>query len=146
MTADTILAYLQFLAGNSVSSSGLSNHLSALKNQFALYALDVLPFQDGRLTYFTKARARMAPMKLSFKSIIDIPTLRNFTEQCDRIHMGFTFKAAILLSYFAFLRISNLAPHSIAAYNPLKQLARGDIFSSPRSPYQVKMVKNITDE
>ena len=48
VTGDTMLAYLQFLADNSVSSSGLSNHLSALKTQFALYALDLLPFQDGR--------------------------------------------------------------------------------------------------
>ena len=103
VTADTMLAYLQFLADNSVSSSGLSNHLSALKTQFALYALDLSPFQDGRLTYFTKARARMAPMRLTFKSIIDIPTYSHITEQCDRVHMGFIFKAAILLSYFAFL-------------------------------------------
>ena len=73
----------------------------------------------------------MAPMRLTFKSIIDIPTLRNITEQCNRVHMGFIFKAAILLSYFAFLRISNLVPHSIATYNPLKQLARGDIFFFP---------------
>ena len=54
VTADTVLAYLQFLADISVSSSGLSNHLSALKTQFALYALDLSPFQDGHLTYFTK--------------------------------------------------------------------------------------------
>ena len=131
VTADSILAYLQFLADNSVSSSGLRNHLSALKTQFALYALDISPFQDGHLTYFTKARARMAPIKLTFKSIIDIPTSRNITDQCDRIHMGFIFKAAILLSYFAFLRISNLVLHSIPAYNPLKQLARGDILFFP---------------
>ena len=38
VTADSILAYLQFLADNSISSSGLRNHLSALKTQFALYA------------------------------------------------------------------------------------------------------------
>ena len=73
----------------------------------------------------------MVPMRLTFKSIIDIPTLRNITEQCDRIHMGFIFKAAILLSYFSFLQISNLVPHSISTYNPLKQLARGDIFFFP---------------
>ena len=61
-------------------------------------------------------------MRLTFKSIIDIPTLRNITEQWDRIHMGFIFKAAIVLSYFAFLRISNIVPHSISTYNPLNQL------------------------
>ena len=131
VTADSILAYLQFLADNNVSSSALTNHLSALKTQFALYALNVVPFQDARLTYFTKARARLAPMKLSFKSIIDTPTLHSIIQQCDRIHMGYIFKAAILLSYFAFLRISNLVPHSIPTYNPLKQLARGDIFFFP---------------
>ena len=135
MTANSLLAYLQFLADNALSSSVLTNHLSAIKTQFVIHTLDLSPFQDHRLTLSTKARARMAPPKLSFKSIIDTSTLKQIIDHCDRMHMGFIFKAAILLSYFAFLRISNLVPHSITAYDPLKQLAREDIFFGPPSAH-----------
>ena len=51
------------------------------------------------------------------------------------MHMGFIFKAAILLSCFALICISNLVPHSISNYDPLNQLARQDIFFSPPGAY-----------
>ena len=42
--------------------------------------------------------------------------------------MGYVFKSAILLAYFAFFRISNLVPQTIVSYDTLKHLARADIF------------------
>ena len=39
--------------------------------------------------------------------------------------MGYVFKASFLLSFFTFLKISNLVPHTISSYDPLKQLSRG---------------------
>ena len=33
--------------------------------------------------------------------------------------------------FFSFVRISNLVPHAISAYDPLKQLSRGDIIFAP---------------
>ena len=45
--------------------------------------------------------------------------------------MGQIFKALYLVAFFSFLRISNLVPHKIAAFSPLEQLTRGDIFFAP---------------
>ena len=60
--------------------------------------------------------------------------------------MGFVFKAAFLLSFFSFLRISNLVPHSIASYDYLKQLARGDIlFAHPGAHLIIKWSKTLQD-
>ena len=53
--------------------------------------------------------------------------------------MGYVFKSAILLAYFAFLRISNLVPHTIASYDTLKYLARAHIFFA--QPGAHKLVK-----
>ena len=44
------------------------------------------------------------------------------------------YKAAYLLSFFSFLRISNLVPHSIHKYDPLHQLARADVIFAPPPP------------
>ena len=45
--------------------------------------------------------------------------------------MGQIFKGLYLLSFFSFLRLSNLVPHSCTGFSPLKHLARGDIIFKP---------------
>ena len=44
--------------------------------------------------------------------------------------MGQVLKAAHL-SFFSFLRISNLVPHTLQAFDPVKHLARADVFFAP---------------
>ena len=70
-------------------------------------------------------------MKVNMKSIIDIAMLTQIAKVCDSMFMGFVYKAAILLSFFSFLRISNLFPHTMSTFNPLKQLAQCDVFFAP---------------
>ena len=36
-----------------------------------------------------------------------------------------------LLAFFSFLSMSNLVPHAMAAFSPLKQLAQGDVIFKP---------------
>ena len=58
--------------------------------------------------------------------------------------MGTVYKAAYLLSFFSFLRISNLVPHTINSYDPLQQLARADIiFAPPGALVLVKWSKTL---
>ena len=45
--------------------------------------------------------------------------------------MGKIFKAVFLLGFFRFLRLSNIAPHSVAAFGPTRHITAGDlIFAS----------------
>ena len=111
----------------------MANHLSAIKTQFALYALNTQAFVDPRIKYYTKALTLNRPFRATLKSIIDIPLLEKIVHQCQFMYMGVTFKALYLIAFFSFLRISNLVPHSIAAYSPLQHLSRGDIFFAPQA-------------
>ena len=45
--------------------------------------------------------------------------------------MGQIVKAVYWLSFFSFLRLSNLVPHSCNGFSPLKHMARGDIIFKP---------------
>ena len=74
---------------------------------------------------------RHRPFNPTIKPIIDIPTLTRIIQYTDSMYMGFIFKAATLTSFFSFVRISNLVPHSISSYDPLKQLSRGDLIFAP---------------
>ena len=128
ISSTQILAFLEFLVFNNVSHSQISNYLTTIKTNYSMLALDTTPFFDHRIKYFTKAVAGCAPLTVKLKSIIKPALLIQIIQQCEYLYMSYVFKAAILIAYFAFLRISNLIPHIIASYDPLKHLARADIY------------------
>ena len=75
------------------------------------------------------------PLAIKLKSIIDTLIWSQIVKACDFLYMGFVYKAAILFSFFSFVHISNLVPHSIKTFDPLKQLAWADIcFAQPPPP------------
>ena len=129
-----LLSFLEFLAYNDFTSSAIANHMSAVRTKFAMLGLDTSPFQDPRIRYFTKAITLTSSLKVSLKAVIDIPLLLKIVSQCDNTYMGQVFKAAYLLSFFSFLRISNLVPHSLNTFDPVKHLSRADVFYAPPPP------------
>ena len=131
LTCEDLLCFLEFLVTNKVSHSGISNYISAVKTKLSMYGLQLACFTDPRIRYYNKAVARSAPLKVSMKAIIDITIFHKTVQVCDSMFMGFVYKAAILLSFFSFLQISNLVPHSMTSFQPLKQLAQGDVFFAP---------------
>ena len=70
------------------------------------------------MNYYQKAVQLTAPMNVKFKKIIDIPLLLKIVEQCNFTYMGQVFKSLYLLAFYSFLRMSNLVPHSMAAFSP----------------------------
>ena len=126
-----LLSFLEFLAFNEFTSSAMANHMSAVKTKCAMWDLHISPFQDPRIKYFTKSITLTSTLKVSLKAVIDIPLLTKIVHQCDQTYMGQVFKAAYLLSFFSFLRISNLVPHSLSTFDPIKHLSRTNVFFAP---------------
>ena len=131
LNADHSLAFLEFLVFNQISQASINNYLSAVKTMLQVYGIQTSAFRDPRVSYFTRALKLQAPYRVALQSIIDIPTLTNIVSTCDSMYMGQVYKACFLTSFFSFLRISNLVPHSLSTFNPLEQLARADIFFAP---------------
>ena len=129
-----VLAFLEFLTLGKWSPSVILNKISAIKTKFSLLAFDISPFCDPRIKYFQKSLPLHRPFNVSLKSIIDPHTLPLIAQQCDHMFMGPVYKAAYILSFFSFLRISNLVSHTIDSYNPPQQLARADIILPPPPP------------
>ena len=129
LNTDYSLAFLEFLVFNQLSQASINNYLSAIKTMLQLYGLPSLPFRD---------------LRVSFKSIIDIPLLHEIVTACNSMYMGQIYKDCFLTSFFTFLRISNLVPHSLSSFNPLEQLARADIFFGPPGAHiLVKWTKTL---
>ena len=131
VTVFNLLAFLECLNYNAVKHSQMANYLSAIKTQFLLCGLDVACFSDARLKFYQKAVQRQGPLSIKLNKLIDIPLLRDIVEQCNFMFMGQVFKALYLLSFYSFLRLSNLVPHALSQFSPLKHLARGDVLFRP---------------
>ena len=123
-----LLAFFELLHLNNFKVSNISNHSSAIKSKMALLGLNVTCFEDQRLHCFFKALQKQAPMSVTLKPIIDIELLKKICRMCDNTYQGQVFKVAYLLGFFAFLRLSNLCPHSASTFDILKHLTKGDIF------------------
>ena len=123
-----LLAFFEFLHLNSFKVSNILNHSSAIKSKLALLGLDVTSVDDHRIHCFFKALQKHSPLNVKINSIIDTRLLEQICQTCDRTFQGHVFKVAYLLGFFAFLRLSNLCPHSAASFDILKHLTKGDVF------------------
>ena len=130
MNVFNLLCFLECLYYNGVKHPQMANYLSAIKCKFVIFGLDVACFNDHRLKYYQRAVQLHAPLQVKLK-IIDVNLLKKIVAQCDLTYMGQIFKGLYLLSFFSFLRLSNLVPHACAGFSPLKHLARGDIIFKP---------------
>ena len=142
LSTSTVLSFLEFLALSKLSLSVILNYISAIKTKFSILALDVSPFSDPRIKYFHRSLLLHRPFKVAIKSIIDPSTLKSMVKECDHMFMGPVYKAAYLLSFFLFLRITNLVPHSMEGYDPLQQLARADIIFATPGAHVTKTLQN----
>ena len=126
-----LLSFLEFLVQNNTSHSGIANCLSAIKAKLSLYGKSVQAVSDPRITYYQKAVIMDKSFKVKSNAIIDIPLLSKIITLCDTPYMGQVYKAAYLIAFSHFLRISNLVSHKASSYSPLRQLARADIIFGP---------------
>ena len=84
-------------------------------------------FENPQITYFVKALKINRALKVVQRNIMTLAHLRTLVSLCDTIHCGQIFQAAFLLAFFAFLRISNIAPHASGAVDPSRNLTPSDI-------------------
>ena len=105
----------------------MANYLSVIKTKFMIMGLDVTCFNDCHLKYYQKTMQLHSPLTVKLNKIIDILLLKSIVQWCNFTYMGQIFKAVYLFSFFSFLTLSNLVPHAITQYSPLKHLAQGDI-------------------
>ena len=85
-----------------------------------------------------------SPLQVKLKEVIDVPILKQIVQQCNYTYMGQVFKALYLVSFYSFLRLSNLVPYSVQQFSPLKHLARSDvIFHSTKVVILLKWSKSM---
>ena len=129
-----VLAFMEFLHLNQFSPSNIANYLAGIKAIFIIYCLDHTIFSDNRIQLYLKSLKINRPFKPHIPQIVDEYLLARIVSACDHFPNQIVFKALYTISFFSFLRLSNLLPHSIKTFDVSTQLCRGDIFSPKKQP------------
>ena len=80
------------------------------------------------------------------RGIFDLTTLALISQACDILVDPPLFRAIFLLAFFAFLRMSNIAPHSRFKFDAQRHFLRQDvIFAEPGAHILIKWTKTLQD-
>ena len=139
-----VLLFLEFLASQTLSYRVILNYVSALKYMFTRYAwhtkvLD-LPIVR-RMLDGIKLTVRQAPLP---KMIFSLAQVSEILHLSSSFPDSFVYRSAFLLAFYAFFRISNIAPPFQKSFDPSRHLLRQDIeFAYPGVHVHVKWAKKV---
>ena len=139
-----VLSFLECLVLNSCSCCMIANYVSALKANFVLYDLPFHVLDHPKVKYFVKTLKINRPLSINSYNVITIPILIKISESCEALDSGLVYRTAILLGFFAFMRLSNLAPHALALFDESRHLTGEDIlFTKDYAKIIIKWSKTI---
>ena len=125
-----ILAFLEYLAENSLNSDNIANYLAALRAMYITYSISTKPLRDEKIQLFIKALKINKTFTPINPTIITEDMLGKILLECEKLQSPVIFKALYSFAFFRFLRMSNLLPHSAVTFDITRQLCRGDVFFS----------------
>ena len=144
ITSDDALSYLEYLPTNNVSVNMIANHVSAVRANFVILGLSYHIWDHPSIKYFQKSIKINRPLAPTVRNIIDIHTLTDMVNHCESLYLGPIFKSVFLIAFFGFLRLSNISPHSVAAFDPSRHLTTSDvIFTSKFLKIIIKWSKTL---
>ena len=128
---DTLLCFLQLLSESKLSPAAIANYLSSLRAWAKLYHIPQCDLYHPHTSLFLKSVNTNASFKPKVKGYFTLEMLENISTSCQHSQDPLLFRAIFLVAFFAFLRISNIAPHSEAAFSPFKHLLRKNVIFAP---------------
>ena len=144
VSVHSLLAFSEFLHHNALSPSVIKNYISSIRKQTKHYGWHTHPFAHHLVSDHIRSITINSSFTPSHKDVFDLPTLAKISQACNHLCDPPLFRAAFLLAYFAFLRMSNIAPHSLWAFDPSRHLLRQDIlFSHPGAHILLKWTKTM---
>ena len=144
VSVKVLLSFLECLVSNQCSVTMVANYVSAIKANLTLYHLEFSICDHPNVKYFIRSLRINRPLSVTYHNVIDIPMLKRISRMALTFKQGRIYKATFLTGFFAFLRLSNLFPHSLAAFDPSRHLTGSDlIFTKSFVKVVIKWSKTI---
>lgn len=123
--------YIQFLSNAFRAPQSARNYVNSLRVLHSMLGLPIQVFSHMEVRLMFKGVARLKQHRVRQALPVTPAILRAMAAQVDwRSRDQMICWAAVLLSFYAMLRSSNLVPKRTGGFDPLKQLCRRDIIWS----------------
>ena len=110
------------------------------------YNMDYSATHNPAVLRYIRGLSLTSAFRPTPRGIFDIPTLYANSKQCEILSDPIVFRSIFLTSFNAFLRMSNIAPHSSKQFDPHKHLLRRDVtFAPPGAHIILKWCKTMQD-
>ena len=110
ISVHNILIFLEYLYNNALSPKVIKNYLSSISAVTSFYHLDTRPLSHPSISRFLRSISINSPFSPTPRGIFTIEMMYQISVACDILSDPLLFRAIFLTSYFAFLRMSNIAP------------------------------------
>ena len=145
-SVQSLLAFMEFLYANSFSHRVILNYISSIKQAARRFNWSLSPFSHHLIHSYLRSIAINSTSLPTPRSIFDLTILAANSRACSILEDSTLFRAAFLLSFFAFLRMSNVAPHSRYKFDKNTHILRQDItFQEPGAHILIKWTKTLQD-
>ena len=145
-TIHSVLAFLQFLYVNNISHRVIQNYVTPLRTLVNRYDWDSTVLSHQLVLSYLRSISRSSCFNPPSPGIFSLHLLSSISKACSIVTDPPLFRATFLLAFFAFLRMSNIAPHSKAHFDPMRHMLRQDIlFLEPGAHVLLKWTKTLQD-
>ena len=122
-----LLSFLEYLHSNGFTVTNISNYLAGIRAHFILHSIPTDMFKDQRIQMFVKSLQINRPLLVKTNSVFSIDMLKHIIMQSKKLEFPHVFTALYLMTFYSFLRLSNLVPHAFTGFDLSRHLARGDV-------------------
>ena len=120
-------AYVEALAESGLSLGTIQNYISALKTMFRMRSVNAHLFKDVMWEMTAKALLKTVRTKPPRRAAMDWEDLEKLVRHCMTSETLQVLRLALVVGFLAFLRASNLAPRTVATFDPSRHSTLADI-------------------
>ena len=141
-----VLTFIEYLHSNALSHKVISNYVSSLVTMAHKYGIEHSALRDSCVIRLLRSISINTKFSPTPRGIFDPKTLYLLSMSCDILSDPLLYRAIFLTAYYGFLRMSNVAPHSAAKFDPSVHILSKDlIFAPPGAHLLLKWTKTLQD-
>ena len=145
-SVQSLLAFMELLYANSFSHRVILNYISSIKQAARRFNWSLSHLSHPLIHLYLRTIAINSTSLPTPRGIFDLTTLAAISRDCSILEDSTILRAAFLLAFFAFLRMSNVAPHSRYKFDKNTHILRHDIiFQEPGAYILIKWTKTLQD-
>ena len=139
-----ILAYMELLAPNNLSSVTVKNHISVLSHYFQIYNWPVQCLHTRQVLMFVKSLKYNGLVKPKIKGILNMTMLQQLVDLTLQRTHAHTLVPLYLLAFFGFFRLASLVPSSIGSFDSSRfPLVQDLVWATPGLHFILKCSKTM---